>query len=169
MGVVWGWGPGATAPPPHSEGAPPPPPLDRGGYCTGCDYGTATRLHPPSPSEQCRRKGQLGILLLGVGVARGGEPGSPRSAINFFVRAEREALSSEVGLWRPRKLTFHGFLAIILCAGLSQKVISRRKSRSINNLRFSVIAFLTFFFCRFPVFFSQTGKMSDSERKSKND
>ena len=113
-------------------------------------------------------KGRSGILLFGVAVARDGEPSSPRSAVNFFVRAEMEVRSSEVGLWRPRKLTFHGFLAIILCSGLSQKVISRRKSHIRNNLSFSAFAFLTFF-CRFPVFFHKREKLSVSERKSKND
>ena len=48
------------------------PPLGRGGYHTGCDYGTTTRLHlHRRPSEQCRGKGQLGILLYGVCAARG--------------------------------------------------------------------------------------------------
>ena len=48
-------------------------------------------------------------------------------------------------------------MKLSLCPGISQKVMSRRKSRSKNNLRFSAFAFLTFF-AVFPFFFSQTGK-----------
>ena len=107
---------------------PPPTPWKR-----GISGGMRLRHDHKTPSTVAFRtmpgKGQSGILLFGVAVARGGEPSSPRSAINFFVRAEREAGSSEVRLRRPRKLTFHDFSLSFCVQAFSKGNMTKKNIR----------------------------------------